>query len=288
MGRPHDGMVAQIRRTTRAKYHQAIRTAVREEKTLVKEKIAECILNNRDRDFWKEIKRIKSRYNNVPTTIDDCSNRDSIVNLFASSYKHLYSLVVSTDDEMKVIHSQIEHDLRKNNNINSAFIVSINDVAESVDGLKRAKKDGENVMLTSDYFIHADPSLYIHIAMLISSLFSHGITVNNMKVSTIRPIPKNVFKVCDSNNYRSIAIGSVLGKIVDRILIKRMSDYLFTSELQFGFKPNHSTSMCTLLFKETISYYTRNASSVYRMCSIGCDKSFRSNKLCKIISQVNR
>jgi hypothetical protein len=67
MGRPHDGMVAQIRRTTRAKYHQAIRTAVREEKTLVKEKIAECMLNNRDRDFWKEIKRISSRYNNVPT-----------------------------------------------------------------------------------------------------------------------------------------------------------------------------------------------------------------------------
>jgi hypothetical protein len=29
MGRPHDGMVAQIRRTTLAKYHQAIRTAVR-------------------------------------------------------------------------------------------------------------------------------------------------------------------------------------------------------------------------------------------------------------------
>ena len=56
--------------------------------------------------------------------------------------------------------------------------------------------------------------------MLISSLFSHGITFNNMKVSIIRPVPKNVFKVCDSNNYRSIAIGSVLGKIVDRILIK--------------------------------------------------------------------
>ena len=63
---------------------------------------------------------------------------------------------MSTDDEIKVIHNQIEHDLRKNNNISTAFIVSINDVAESVDGLKRAQKDGENDMLTSDYFIHAD------------------------------------------------------------------------------------------------------------------------------------
>lgn len=42
-----------------------------------------------------------------------------------------------------------------------------------------------------------------------------------------------------------------------------MSDYLITSELQFGFKPRHSTNMCTLLLKETVSYYTRNHSSVY-------------------------
>ncbi len=139
----------------------------------------------------------------------------------------------------------------------------MNDILDSIDGLKSAKKDGENDMLTSDYFIHAGPSLSVHIAMLISSLFSHGVVVNNMKVSTIRPIPKNTLNVCDSNNYRSIAIGSVLGKIVDRILLKRMSDYLITSELQFGFKPHHSTSMCTLLLKETVSYYTRNDSSVY-------------------------
>jgi len=99
--------------------------------------------------------------------------------------------------------------------------------------------------------------------MLISSLFSHGIVVNNMKVSTIKPIPKNISNVCDSSNYRSIAVGSVRGKIVDCILLKRSSDYLITSELQFGFKPHHSTNMCTLLLKETISYYTRNDSSVY-------------------------
>ena len=90
-------------------------------------------------------------------------------------------------------------------------------------GLTSAKKDGENETLTSDYFIHASPSLSVHVAMLISSLLSHGIVVNNMKVSTIKPTPKNISKVFDSNNYRSIAIGSVLGKIVDCVLLKRMS-----------------------------------------------------------------
>ena len=85
--------------------------------------------------------------------------------------------------------------------------------------------------------------------MLISSLFSHGVVVNNMKVSTIRPIPKNTLNVCDSTNYCSIVIGSVLGKIVDRILLERMSDYLLTSEWQLGFNFNHSINICTLVSK---------------------------------------
>jgi len=263
MGRPHEGVVAQIRRSSRAKYHQAIRAAVREENTLVKRRIAECMLNNRDRDFWKDIKKIRGSHKNVPSTIDDCNDGNSIVNLFASSYKHLYSSVVSSIDEMKAIHDHIENDLRSNSSIDNAFVVSMSDVYDAIHGLKSAKKDGENETLTSDYFIHASPSLSVHIAMLISSLFSHGIVVNNMKVSTIKPIPKNISNVCDSSNYRSIAVGSVLGKIVDCILLKRLSDYLITSKLQFGFKPHHSTNMCTLLLKETISYYTRNDSSVY-------------------------
>ena len=118
---------------------------------------------------------------------------------------------------MKAIRDHIESKLHMNSSINSSYIVSMNDVYDAINGLKSAKKDGENEKLTSDYFIHAGPSLSIHIARLISSLFNHGVVVNNMKVSTIKPIPKNVSNVCDSNNYRSIAIGSVLGKIVDSV-----------------------------------------------------------------------
>ena len=40
-------------------------------------------------------------------------------------------------------------------------MVSISDVVISVNGLKSEKRDGENDMLTSDYFIRAE-SVYIH------------------------------------------------------------------------------------------------------------------------------
>jgi len=90
---------------------------VREENTSVKKRIAACMLNNRDRDFWKEIKKIRGRHKTVPSTIDDCNDGKSIVNLFASSYKHLYSSVVSSIDEMKAIRDHTESDLRTNSSI---------------------------------------------------------------------------------------------------------------------------------------------------------------------------
>ena len=99
--------------------------------------------------------------------------------------------------------------------------------------------------------------------MLMTSVFSHGFIISNLKFSTIKPIPKNKYNLSESSNYRSIAISSVLGKLIDRILLDRLSEYLISSDMQFGFKPAHSTSMCTFVLKETLSYYTQNDNSVY-------------------------
>ena len=49
MGRPCEGYVAQIRRATRACYHRAIRSAVKQEKATIKHKIAESFLANKQR-----------------------------------------------------------------------------------------------------------------------------------------------------------------------------------------------------------------------------------------------
>jgi hypothetical protein len=56
MGRPHEGIVARIRRSTRASYHRAIRQALKERNNIVKNKLADSILRNNSRDFWNEIK----------------------------------------------------------------------------------------------------------------------------------------------------------------------------------------------------------------------------------------
>ena len=47
---------------------------------------------------------------------------------------------------------------------------------------------------------------------------------------------------------------------------------LSPSEMQFGFKEKHSTSLCTLMYSEIINYYTNNKSNVYS-CLLDASKA---------------
>jgi len=73
----------------------------------------------------------------------------------------------------------------------------------------------------------------------------------------------------DSSGYREIALSSVFGKVLDLIILNRYADFLINSELQFGFKAKRSTSMCTMVQKEAINYYTSKGSSVFCTCLLG-------------------
>ena len=40
-------------------------------------------------------------------------------------------------------------------------------------------------------------------------------------------------------------------------------DFVYTSEMQFGFKQNNSPVLCSIVYKEVVSNYLQNGSTVY-------------------------
>ena len=81
----------------------------------------------------------------------------------------------------------------------------------------------------------------------------HGTAPAGLLLSTLVPLIKNKRgNKCDSNNYRAIAISSLLGKLFDIIILKEQCTSLSTDVLQFGFKPHSSTTICTSLLRDTI------------------------------------
>jgi hypothetical protein len=69
----------------------------------------------------------------------------------------------------------------------------------------------------------------------------------------------------DSNNYRAITLGSIISKLYDLIILNEQNHVFDTSQLQFGFKHESSTTQCTFVVPETIAHYVENDSSVYTL-----------------------
>ncbi len=66
---------------------------------------------------------------------------------------------------------------------------------------------------------------HVHLSMLFNTMLIHGVSPRNMLMSTLVPIPKNKNKsLNDSDNYRAIALGSIMCKVLDNILLEKHSD----------------------------------------------------------------
>ena len=52
-----------------------------------------------------------------------------------------------------------------------------------------------------------------------------------------------MWEINDSDNYRPIALDSVLSKVVEKVMLDRMSPFLITSCNQFSFKSKLVTDM---------------------------------------------
>ena len=76
-----------------------------------------------------------------------------------------------------------------------------------------------------------------------------------------------------SNNYRGISLCNALCKLIDLIIIEKCDGYLYTSELQFAYKRDHSTMLCTAVYKETVSHFLENGSNVYA-CLLDASSAF--------------
>ena len=76
-------------RRSRAAYHYAIRNVRRNEQHIVSERIAESLLNSNDRNFWSEIKRIRSKSMGMSRTVDGISDSANISKLFADKYRKI-------------------------------------------------------------------------------------------------------------------------------------------------------------------------------------------------------
>ena len=112
------------------------------------------------------------------------------------------------------------------------------------------------------------------LSICFKSYIVHAHVSEFLLISTLVPIIKDKLgDITSSNNYRYIAISSLVMKIFDLVILSTFSEYLQLDDLQFSYQSEVSTSMCTWLAVESIAHFLRNGSEVYT-CLMDMSKAF--------------
>jgi len=150
-------------------------------------------------------------------------------------------------------------------------MVTSQHVADAVNKQKPCKAVGSD-SISSD--AHTGFRLCIHLTLLFNLFIKFSYPPKSFMHIIIVPLVKcKSGNLCDVNNYRAIAISCAVSKFFEYAVISVFHLHSESEKYQFGFKPGHSTGLCTSVLKRTVDYFTGRESHVFA-CFIDYAKAF--------------
>ena len=108
---------------------------------------------------------------------------------------------------------------------------------------------------------------------LFTLIVRHGHLPSRIKDCVLVPVPKSSKDPSNVDAYRPIALASTLSKVLEWCLLIKYGDCLHLCDLQFGFLPGLSTTLCTGTIKSVISHFLQRRSTVFG-CFLDASKAF--------------
>ena len=128
--------------------------------------------------------------------------------------------------------------------------------------------------VVSDMYKNGPDILLTHLKNLMKIILRHGIIPKLLLICSLRPIVKsNLEDVTSSSNYRAIAGGCLLLKLVDLVFLELEGSKLTFDQLQFAYQRNSSTTTCSWMVSSVIEHFNKKGTTVYA-ASMDMSKAF--------------
>ena len=267
-GRPVNNQLHSLMKKTRNQYHYQYKKSRKAEERIKRSKLLSACLGEGG-DLFGEIKKLRKSSPTVASSIDGVTQ--NISEHFGSIYSDLYN---SADDaeELKEVEKRVGT-LVNSSSINNVLKITPDLVKQAANKLKPGKSDPV-YSFSSDCFKNGTDALYEHLALVLRCCTVHSHVSLALLIATLVPLVKD--KLGDtqsSKNYRSVAISSILLKLIDWVIILLEGSSLGLNELQFAYQAGCSTVMCTWAALETVDYFLKNGSEVFS-CATDMSKAF--------------
>ena len=214
---------------------------------------------NNIKNTWKGIKNIIS-IKNITTTVAhsiEFNNRTitdptAMSNVFNNYFT---SIAKKTNSNIKFSPKHYT-DYLSHTNTNTFFLTPTdkNEISFIISSLDSHKSSGPNSIPVKILKLLKN-DISQQLSDIFNMSFSTGQFTSVLKIAKVIPIHKQQSKV-DYTNYRPISLLSNIEKIIEKLMYKRLSNFLDINNLiyslQFGFRPKYSTTHALINLTESI------------------------------------
>ena len=113
------------------------------------------------------------------------------------------------------------------------FNFTVTEITKSIESLKTGKANGPDG-LSAEHFKLCGNRLAVLLSLVFTSMSSHCFIPENFMKSVIIPLVKDkTGDITDKNNYRPIALSTMMSKIIEKIFMDRYESLFSTTDNQF-------------------------------------------------------
>ena len=274
-----------VYRNIRCQYKYAIRRIRKHEKEIRDDNFLKAATSGGINNILLSLKKQRTTKASLCNSIDNVQGSEEISEHFKGIYSEIYN---KYDDSQQLISmlDSIEQNIFKSDlswfrKITPELIIKV------IKNLNSNKNDS-CFNFKSDAFLNCAQILGDPLSKLFKSYLSHGYIPEVCLSCSLTPIVKDKKKSKGvSNNYRLIAVSSLLLKILDLMILELFKPNLEVSSLQFGFQEKSSTTLCTWTLKECINFFTNKGSVVY-LCLMDMTKAFDNVRLNLLFNKLRK
>ena len=265
-GKPRQGPIFELYKVNRARCKYAIRFVKKSEDVIRRNSLARKFRDCTAKEFWKEIRKVNNSKVSLPQTIDNVCGAEGIADLWKKHFQSLFNCLRDTGA------INLEYSLNQRTEYND-YCIKAHEVTGAIKGLCKNKSCGRDDIY-AEHLQYAPQRLAHVLSILFSSMISHGYIPSMMLDVVLVPIIKDkTGKINSKDNYRPIALASIVSKVLESLLLEKMENFLTTAQNQFGFKKKLGTDQCIYVVKEVIDYFKKRNTSVFA-CFLDASKAF--------------
>ena len=199
---------------SRARFKLALRYIKRNENQLRQNAIANALCDSSEGKFWKEIKKLSPNNLPLPTNIENATGKIEIAGMWKDHFDNLLNCVKGKDCTNQF--SSAVFDPR--------IVINSGEIEDAINKLAEGKSCGIDGIY-AEHLKHCSTNYMTLIAKCFTSFLIHGFLPETLMSVVLVPIIKDKSgKINSKDNYRPIAIASNISKLLEILLLERLSN----------------------------------------------------------------